>query len=89
MVFLALLAGVDLLCAISLAALALGFPIPHLQAAAALGLMLKGIAFISDVVSIIDIAIGVAMIVLLWVEAPMLALGLAIYLALKALASFA
>jgi hypothetical protein len=89
MVFLVLLAGVDLLCAVSLAALALGYPIPHLQAAAALALVLKGIAFISDVVSIIDIVIGAAMFVLLWVQAPMLALGLAIYLGLKALASFA
>lgn len=89
MVFLPLLAAIDLLCAVSLAATALGYPLPPLQAASAFALVAKGVLFINDVVSVIDVAIGIAMIVLLWIQAPTLAIALAIYLGIKAMASFA
>jgi hypothetical protein len=88
MVLLVLLATIDLLCAISLAALVLGYPLPHLQAGAALMLIAKSVFFITDVISILDIAVGITMFVLLWVSAPTLALGLAIYLGFKAVISF-
>jgi hypothetical protein len=83
-----ILAAIDLLCAISLAALCLGFPLQHLQAGAALMLIAKSAFFITDVISILDIAVGVTMFVLLWISAPTLALGLAIYLGFKAAISF-
>jgi hypothetical protein len=89
MVFLPLLAGIDLLCAVSLVAMALGYPLPPLHAASAFALMVKGVFFINDVVSVIDIAVGIAMLVLLWIQAPTLAIALAIYLGIKAMASLA
>ena len=88
-VFFPLLAAIDLLCAISLAAIAIGYPLPALQAASAFALIGKGILFINDVVSIIDIAIGITMLVLLWMQAPALAIGIAVYLGIKGMASFA
>lgn len=88
MVFLAALGAIDMLCAISLAALALGYPLPHLQAGAALMLMAKSLFFIKDVVSIIDLAVGVTMFVLLWITAPTLTIALAIYLGFKAIISY-
>ena len=89
MVFVAILGAIDVLGAVSLAALVLGYPLPHLQAAAALGVLLKAIIFINDIVSIIDIAVAITMFVLLWVSAPTLALALAVYLGIKGLISFA
>lgn len=85
----AILGLIDLLAAISLIAYAFGYPLPYLQAGAALGLTGKGAMFITDALSVIDVLIGIAMFGLLWMELPMLALGLAIYLACKGLYSFA
>ncbi len=89
MVFLAVLGAVDVLCAISLALLVFGYPLPQLQAAAALALLAKSIIFIGDAISVIDVATSIAMFALLWISAPTLALGLAVYLGIKGLISFA
>lgn len=83
MVLVAILGVVDLLGAVSLGLLVLGFPLPHLQAVAALMLLLKSLVFIGDVISVIDVAVSITMFALLWVSAPTLALGLAIYLGIK------
>ena len=88
MVIVWLLGAVDVLCAISLAAAALGYPIGHLQASAAFGLLLKGGFFITDIISIIDVIIALVMFWLLWFPHPTLALGLAVYLGLKGVISF-
>lgn len=88
MVLLLVLGTIDMLCAISLAALSLGHPLPHLQAGAALMLIAKSVFFIKDVVSIIDIAVGITMFALFWMSAPTLALALAIYLGFKAIISY-
>jgi hypothetical protein len=83
------LAAVDVLCAISLASLALGMPLPLLQAASAAMLMVKGVLFIDDIVSIMDIILAIVMFALIWIPSPVLALAIAIYLGIKAMASFA
>jgi hypothetical protein len=89
MFFLVSLGIIDVLCAISMAGIVLGYPLPHLQAISALALIIKGVLFINDVISVIDIAVGIAMFILLWITAPTIALGLAVYLGIKGLMSFA
>jgi|GEM_PF-7113043 len=88
MVFVWLLGAIDVLCAISLAAAALGYPLPHLQAGAAFMLLVKGFMFITDVVSVLDVIAALCMFWLLWQSSMTLALGLAVYLGLKGLLSF-
>ena len=88
MAFAAALGMIDVLCAITLFCAAFGFPIPHLQAVTGIALVAKGCFFIADILSVIDVIIGFAMLALLWIEAPLFALAIAVYLALKALASF-
>ncbi|HIH23803.1 TPA: hypothetical protein HA251_02105 [Candidatus Woesearchaeota archaeon] len=83
------LGAIDMLSAICCALIPLGYPIPHVQAVAALALIAKGAFFIDDIVSWLDIVCGVAMFILLWAGIPMLALALAIYLGFKAALSFA
>lgn len=83
--FMGLVGVIDILCAVALLALYFGHPIPHLQAGMAVALIGKGIMFISDILSILDIILGITMFVLFWVEAPNLALGMAIWLLYKGL----
>lgn len=89
MVFVAFLGAIDLLCAISLAVAIIGFPMPHLQAGAAMMLLFKGFIFIKDVVSILDIIAACCTLYLLWQFSSTLALVIAIYLAFKGIISFA
>jgi len=84
-----LLGIVDFLAAGSLALLALGSGVPHIQAASALALVVKGTFYINDVLSVIDIALGITLFALLWIDAPLLALSLAIYLGFKGVYTFA
>lgn len=84
-----LLALVDLGAALSLILSVLGVPLPLLQAAMALALLAKGIVFINDILSIVDIALAGLMFGLLWWNAPLWALSIGIYLAFKGLYSFA
>ncbi len=84
-----LLALVDLLCAVALGLLLLGYPLWQLQAGAALLLLMKGVAFFADILSVFDVAAAVCMIVLLWIAAPNLALAILVYLVVKALYSLA
>jgi hypothetical protein len=77
------LGAIDVLSAIACGALYFSHPFPHLQAALALALVAKGAFFISDVVSVLDIACGITMLLLLWLSWPAVALVLAIYLGFK------
>jgi hypothetical protein len=82
------LGAVDLICAGALAFLAFGTPLYPLQAGAALLLLLKAAFYIGDMLSIVDVVAGLLMLGLIWFEAPILALVLALYLGGKALYSF-
>lgn len=81
--FSGLLGLIDILAAVALFALYFDNPFGRLQAGMSLGLMMKGVLFITDVLSWIDIAIGILMLVLFWVEAPKLALAAGIWLLYK------
>ncbi len=83
-----ILALIDMLGAISAAGIALGFPLYSLQAASALGLILKGIVFYDDVVSWLDIICGIMLFILFWASMPTLALAIAVYLGFKGIISF-
>ena len=82
-----LLGLIDLLCALSLLLLAIGYPLYSLQAGAALLLGLKSLLFIKDFFSMIDILIMLVMFVLIWVQTPLIAVFLACYLAIKGIYS--
>ncbi len=84
-----LLGAADILAAIALMLYALGFQIPTAIAATGLVLIGKGLVFIGDVFSILDLIIGITMFVLIWVELPLLALCLAIWLGLKGAYTYA
>ena len=81
------LAIVDFLAAAALLLVFFGLPVIHYQAGAALLLLLKGAFFFYDLLSIIDVAVAILMFVMLWVQLPKLALGLAVYLIIKGLYS--
>ena len=84
-----ILGAIDVLGAVCAAAQALGYPLYFIQAAAALGLIIKGIIFYDDVVSWIDILIGIMLFIMFWVSMPTMALAIALYLGFKAILSFA
>ncbi len=86
--FAGLLGVIDLLCATALLGLYFGHPFNQLQAGMGLAIVMKGAVFFSDVLSLLDIAIGVTMFVLFWIEAPRLALAMAIWLVYKGLYSW-
>jgi hypothetical protein len=79
---------IDAFGAIALVAAVLGFPLPYLQAAAALGLLLKGGLFIGDLFSILDICAGIAMFFLLWSSSPLISIIIVAYLVIKAVSTF-
>ncbi|MBR9700283.1 hypothetical protein GOV11_00250 [Candidatus Woesearchaeota archaeon] len=81
--------AIDILAGVTLISNSLGFPLEFIQAAAALALIVKGIFTVKDILSILDVIIGVVMFVLLWIAAPTLALSLGIYLCIKGAATFA
>jgi len=83
--FMGIVGVVDVIAAGALIALFFGHPIFHLQAGMAIALMGKGFLFLPDILSILDIAIGIVMLTLFWIEAPVLALGMAIWLLYKGL----
>ena len=76
---------IDLLAATALFLVYFEHPFKHLQAGIALALMMKGVLFIGDILSLIDIAIGILMFVLFWLDAPLLALSAGIWLVYKGL----
>lgn len=82
-IFAGVLGLIDILAAVALFSIYFGSPIERLQAGMALGLMMKGILFISDILSILDIIIGILMFVLFWLIAPKLALAMGIWLLYK------
>ena len=84
-----LLGAIDLASAAALAALALGYPLPQVQAPLALALAVKGGLFIESTASRIDILCAIGMIALLWFSAPGIAIAIAAYLAVKGISSFA
>jgi Na+/H+ antiporter NhaA len=84
MVFRQSLGIIDALSAISCAAIFFGHPLGQFQAAMGLALIGKGAFFIEDIVSVLDIACGIVMFLLLWFSWPTIALSLAIYLGFKA-----
>lgn len=81
--FAGLLGIIDILAAGALIGVYFGHPIPHLQAGMGLALTMKGLLFITDILSILDIIIGIGMFVLFWVVAPKFALACAIWLLYK------
>lgn len=83
--FAGVLGIIDLLAAAALIGIHLGHPFEHLQAGMALAIIMKGVVFISDILSLIDVSIGILMFVLFWVEAPTLALVAGIWLIYKGL----
>jgi hypothetical protein len=83
-----LLALIDLLCALALALLFFGHPVYPLQAGAALLLLAKGLLFIKNILSIVDMIIALLMFMLIWVATPPVAVALALYLGVKGVASF-
>ena len=83
-----LLGLVDVLCALAMVLSLVGYPFFPLQAGAALLLIIKGVFFFGDMLSIIDIIIAVVMFELLWLSMPTIALIIAVYLTIKGLYSF-
>ena len=81
--FAGMLGLIDLLASIALLGIYFEHPIPHMQAGMALGLIAKGILFINDILSVLDIVIGIAMFVFFWAVAPKLALAMGIWLIYK------
>jgi hypothetical protein len=59
-----------------------------MQAGMGLAIIMKGLVFFSNILSMLDIAIGVAMFALFWFEAPKLALAMAIWLIYKGVYSW-
>jgi hypothetical protein len=84
-----LLGIIDLLCALSLLLVIIGYPVFPLQAGGAMLLFIKGAFFFGDVLSVMDMLVAVLMFALLWVQQPTLAIAAAIFLALKGFYSFA
>jgi hypothetical protein len=82
------LGGVDIFCAIMLILQAFGYPFPHLQAVGGLLLGVKGVAFIDDFFSLLDVFIALGIFALLWFSFPILAIFMAIYLLCKGAYSF-
>ncbi len=83
--FTGLIGIIDILSAGALLSTYFGHPLPHLQAGMALALLGKGLFFITDVLSWIDIIIAVCMFIFFWVEAPTVALVMATWLLYKGL----
>lgn len=86
--FSGMLGIVDLLAAGALVSLYFGHPIYHLQAGMGLALVAKGLLFMPNVLSIIDVVIGIAMFVLFWIAAPQLALIMGLWLVYKGITSW-
>jgi hypothetical protein len=83
-----LLGIVDLLVALSVLLGIFGFPFMPLQAGSALLLLGKGLVFISDPLSILDVVCALAAVFLLWTSVPWLAITVVCYLTIKGLYSF-
>jgi len=83
-----LLALVDVLAAAALLLAAFGYTVYPFQAATALLLILKAGVFHRSFLSIIDIAVGLLMFVLLWHGQPIVAAVAGGYLGVKAIYSF-
>jgi hypothetical protein len=87
--FMLLLALLDILAAAAMTTYSFGHPCPHLQASAALLLVIKAVVFLKSGLSIIDLLCGLTMILLLWIQIPLLPIIIAVYLGLKGLYSLA
>jgi hypothetical protein len=87
--FMLLLALLDILAAAAMITFSFGYPFPHLQASIALFLVIKAIVFLKSGLSIIDLLCGLAMLLLLWIQIPVLPIIIAVYLGLKGLYSLA
>jgi hypothetical protein len=86
--FAGLVGIIDLLAAAALIGIYLEHPILHLQAGMGLAITMKGLIFFSDVLSWIDIVIGISMFVFFWFAAPKLALAMGIWLIYKGIYSW-
>jgi hypothetical protein len=87
MFMIVLLALLDIFCGAVLLATAYGLPFGPVQAGLALLLLIKAVVFRGSFLSILDAVVAIAMILLLWISAPSIAIVLAIYLAAKGLYS--
>ncbi|MDD9953434.1 MAG: hypothetical protein OXR66_03795 [Candidatus Woesearchaeota archaeon] len=79
---------IDVLAAIAFVGIVFDHPFNHLQAGMGLAIIVKGLITMPDILSVVDVIIGLLMFWFFWHTHQTAALCLAIYLAFKGLYSF-